>query len=93
MRFRGFICVLLLIPVLAYGQSGTGMNTNRPRSSYDPAAAGRPQATQEGGISSGATRRLIPADKDYGAAVVRQAQIAAVEQTVEDFYWRGVAWC
>ena len=55
MRLRAFVCVLLLIPVLAYGQSGAGMNTNRPRSSYDPAAAGRPQAAQESGDIVGAT--------------------------------------
>jgi hypothetical protein len=87
MRIRGFICVLLLIPVLAYGQSGGGLNTNRPRSSYDPAAAGRQQAAQDGGISS-ALQKINPCDKDYGA-VVQQTQIAAVEQTVEDFYWRS----
>ena len=87
MRLRAFVCVLLLIPVLAYGQSGAGMNTNRPRSSYDPAAAGRPQAAQAGGVSS-ALQKINPCDKDYGA-VVQQAQFAAVQQTVEDFYWRS----
>jgi len=86
MRIRGFISALLLVPMLAYGQPG-GLNNNRPRSSYDPAAAGRPQAAQDGGISS-ALQKINPGDKDYGA-VVQQAQIAAVEQTVEDFYWRS----
>ena len=87
MRLRAFVCVVLLIPVLAYGQSATAMNTSRPRSSYHPAAAGRPPTNQESGISL-ALHKINPDEKDYGA-VVEQAHILAFEQTVEDFYW----WC
>ena len=81
MKMRAVICIAMLTPVLAFGQVGG----NRPRSSYDPATQAGTKAQQQSGVAT-ALRKVNPEDKDYGAAI-EQGRIAALEQTVEDFYW------
>ena len=81
MKMRAIICIAMLTPVLAFGQVGG----NRPRSSYDPAAQAGTKGQQQSGVAT-ALQKVNPQDKDYGAAI-EQGRIAALEQTVEDFYW------
>jgi hypothetical protein len=81
MKIKAIICVAMLAPVLAWGQVGG----NRPRSSYDPAAQPSTKSQQQSGVAT-AMQKINPRDKDYGAAI-EQGRIAALEQTVEDFYW------
>jgi hypothetical protein len=81
MKMRAIICIAMLTPVLAFGQVGG----NRPRNSYDPAAQADRKNQQQSGVAR-ALQKVNPQDKDYGAAI-EQGRIAALEQTVEDFYW------
>jgi hypothetical protein len=81
MKIRAIICIAMLTPVLAIGQVGG----DRPRSSYDPAAQTGTKGQQQSGVAT-ALQKVNPQDKDYGAAI-EQGRIAALEQTVEDFYW------
>ncbi len=81
MKMRAIICIAMLNPVLVFGQVGG----NRPRSSYDPAAQAGTMGQQQSGVAT-ALQKVNPEDKDYGAAI-EQGRIAALEQTVEDFYW------
>ena len=88
MRRTMILCALLLIPVLAFGQTSTsGVNTERPRRSYDPGASLSAKGQQQSGVAA-ALEKINPQDKDYGQ-VIDQARIALFEQTVEDFYWRS----
>jgi len=88
MRRKLVLCALLLAPVLAFGQPSTaGVNTERPRSSYDPGASLSAKGQQQSGVAA-ALEKINPQDKDYGQ-VIDQARIALFEQTVEDFYWRS----
>ena len=83
MKMRAIICIAMLTPVLVFGQVGS----NRPRSSYDPAAQAGTKGQQQSGVAT-ALQKVNPKDKDYGAAI-EQGRIAVLEQTVEDLYW----WC
>ncbi len=57
----------------------------RPRSSYDPAATSSPCRQTKSGLEA-AIEKINPQNKDYGR-VIDQVRLAAVEQTIEDFYW------
>jgi len=86
MKFKTVVWVLLLTPAIALGQAGNaGLGGNRPRSSYDPGAAGGAKGQQQSGVSA-ALQKINPQNKDYGA-VIEQGRIAVFEQTAEDFYW------
>lgn len=86
MKWKMFACTSLLVPVLGFGQTKSGgSQADRPRSSYDPAAASGVRQDRPGAISS-ALAKVNPGDKDYGAAV-SEGRIALIEETVEDFYW------
>lgn len=86
MKFKTVGWVLLLTPTLAFGQAANvGLGGNRPRSSYDPGAAGIAKDQQQSGVSA-ALQKINPEDEDYGA-VIEQGRIALFEQTAEDFYW------
>ncbi|HEY6414146.1 MAG TPA: hypothetical protein VIX42_10685, partial [Edaphobacter sp.] len=86
MKWKIFACTSLLVPVLGFGQTKSGGSpTDRPRSSYDPAAASGVRQDRPGAISS-ALAKINPGDKDYGAAV-SEGRISVIEETVEDFYW------
>ena len=86
MKFKTLVLISLLTPAIALGQAGNaGLGGDRPRSSYDPGAAGRAKGQQQSGISA-ALQKINPQDKDYGA-VIEQGRIAVFEETIEDFYW------
>jgi hypothetical protein len=86
MKFKTVVWVLLLTPAIALGQAGNaGLGGNRPRSSYDPGAAGGANGQQQSGVSA-ALQKINPQNKDYGA-VIEHGRIAVFEQTTEDFYW------
>src|ERR1700688_3175928 len=86
MKFKTVVWVLLLTPAIALGQAGNaGLGGNRPRSSYDPGAAGGAKGQQQSGVSA-ALQKINPQNKDYGA-VIEHGRIAVFEQTAEDFYW------
>lgn len=88
MRRKMIACALLLAPILAFGQTGTeGVNTERPRSSYDPGASLNANGQQQRGVAA-ALEKMNPQDKDYGQ-VIDQGRIALFEQSIEDFYWRS----
>ncbi len=88
MRRKMILGALLLAPVLAFGQAGTtGVNTERPRSSYDPGASLNAKGQQQSGVAA-ALEKINPQDKDYGK-VIDEGRIALFQQTVEDFYWRS----
>ena len=86
MRRKMILCALLLAPVLAFGQTA-GVNTERPRSSYDPGASLNAKGQQQSGVAA-ALEKINPQDKDYGQ-VIDQGRIALFEQSIEDFYWRS----
>ena len=81
MKIGAIICIAMLTPVLVFGQVGG----NRPRSSYDPAAQTGTKGQQQSGVAT-ALEKVNPQDKDYGA-VIEQARIAVLEQTVQDLHW------
>ena len=86
MKIKIVLCVLLLAPSLAIAQGPkSGLGADRPRSSYDPGAAGTGKARQQSGVTA-ALSKINVQEKDYGA-VVEQGRMAAIEETVEDFYW------
>lgn len=88
MKFKTLVLVLLLTPAIALGQAtNAGLGGERPRSSYDPGAAGRAKGQQQSGISA-TLQKINPQDKDYGA-VIEQGRIAVFEETIENFYWRS----
>jgi hypothetical protein len=88
MKIKIKVCALLLVPALAFGQAGTaGLGSNRPRSSYDPGAAGLAKSQQQSGVAT-ALQKINPQDKDYGV-VIEQGRIAAFEETLDNFYWRS----
>jgi hypothetical protein len=88
MKIKIIVCALLLVPALAFGQAGTaGLGSNRPRSSYDPGAAGLAKSQQQSGVAT-ALQKINPQDKDYGV-VIEQGRIAAFEETLDNFYWRS----
>jgi hypothetical protein len=88
MKIKIILCALLLVPALTFGQAGTaGLGSNRPRSSYDPGAAGVAKSQQQSGVAT-ALQKINPQDKDYGA-MVEQGRIAAFEETLDNFYWRS----
>jgi len=86
MRLNSIMYALLLVSSLAICQSSAALETaERPRSSYDPAASSAPCNQTKSGLEA-AIERINPQNKDYGR-VIDQVRIAAVEQTIEDFYW------
>lgn len=88
MKMRMIGCALVLAPILAFGQTGTeGVNTEPPRSSYDPGASLNAKGQQQSGVAA-ALQKVNPQDKDYGQ-LIDQWRIALFEQTVDDFYWRS----
>ncbi|HTF69523.1 MAG TPA: hypothetical protein VK638_43275, partial [Edaphobacter sp.] len=69
MKFKTVVWVLLLTPAIALGQAGNaGLGGNRPRSSYDPGAAGGANGQQQSGVSA-ALQKINPQNKDYGAVI------------------------
>ena len=88
MRRKMILCALLLASVTAFAQTGaTVANSYRPRSSYDPGASLSNQGQQQSGVAA-ALQKINPQNKDYGQ-VIDQAKIAAIEETLDNFYWRS----
>jgi hypothetical protein len=86
MRLKSIIYALLLVSSLALCQSSAALEAaERPRSSYDPAASSAPCNQTKSGLEA-AIEKINPQNKDYGR-VIDQVRVAAVEQTIEDFYW------
>lgn len=82
------LCAVLLTPVLALGQTGVSATGGyRPRSSYDPGAALSNGRQQQSGVSA-ALQKINPRNTDYGQ-VIDQVKIAAIEETLDNFFWRS----
>jgi|GEM_PF-2092582 len=85
---RLVLCALLLASVTTFAQTdATVTNRYRPRSSYDPGASLSSQEQQQSGVAA-ALQKINPQNKDYGQ-VIDQAKIAAIEETLDNFYWRS----
>ncbi len=86
MRLKSIIYALLLVSSLTICRSSVVAEpVERPRSSYDPAATSSPCRQTKSGLEA-AIEKINPQNKDYGR-VIDQVRLAAVEQTIEDFYW------
>lgn len=88
MTKKAILCALLLAPVLAFGQKGaTTANGYLPRSSYDPGAGMEAKASRQSGVAA-ALRKINPRNENYGQ-LIEQGKLAAIEETIDNFYWRS----
>ncbi len=86
MRKKAILCALLLAPLLAFGQTDTStVNRERPRSSYDPGATAGTKGSPQSGVAA-ALQKINPQNKNYGQ-VIDDGKIAAIDETIESFYW------
>jgi len=88
MMKKAILCALLLAPMLAFGQTGaTTANGYLPRSLYDPGVAMEARASRQSGVAA-ALEKINPQNENYGQ-LIDQGKLAAIEETIDNFYWRS----